>query len=378
MPGPNSFTGEDVVEFHVHGGPAVIRGVIDAVCSGAACRLAEAGEFSRRAFLNGRLDLAQAEAIGDLIDAETDLQRQQALRLFDGGTRRRVEDWRAAVIDAMAAFEAAIDFPDEADIPEQIAHEAVPVLTTLLTDIDIALQACAAAEAVRDGFRIVLFGAPNVGKSSLLNALTGEDAAIVSPIPGTTRDMIERRMVIGGYVVRLTDTAGIRPSDDEIEAEGVRRSREAMTRADLRIWVHTPDVTTADVSRETFPADIIVLNKADLAIERPEPPLPIPPIWVSALTGEGLGSLRNRIRESIEAALAGAEDAVIVRARQKALLEEARDHVEAALLGARNSRPPEFAAEDLRLAARALGRITGVVTADDVLDRVFSSFCIGK
>jgi tRNA modification GTPase len=375
MPGPNSFTGEDVVELHVHGGPAVVSAVIEAALKTRLCRLALPGEFTRRAFENGRLDLTQAEAIADLVDAETDDQRRQAARIYQGEAAKAFETWRGQLVAAMAALEASIDFPDESDIPGDINLAALSPIEALAADLEASLGAAGRLEAIREGFRIAILGPPNAGKSSLINRLARRDAAIVSPIPGTTRDVVEIRLVIAGFPVWIADTAGLRATADTVEAEGVRRALARAEEADLRLWV-VDALADPDVSHETSarPGDLVVLNKIDLAPEaRKQNAYP-----VSAATGAGLDALERRIADIVRERLSGDEPPLITRARHRVLVEQALGHVERALEGARIGVGAELVSEDLRLAARALGRITGAVDAEDLLDRIFSDFCIGK
>jgi tRNA modification GTPase len=385
MPGPNSFTGEDVVEFHVHGGPAIVASVLQAAQSTGLCRIADPGEFTRRAFLNGKVDLTRAEAIADLVDAETEGQLRQAQRLYAGEAQRTFDAWRDDLLDAMASLEAAIDFPDEADVPADVALRALAPVEKLAKGLEQALSLSGRLEAVREGFRVAILGAPNAGKSSLLNRLARREAAIVSPIPGTTRDVVEVRVILNGYPVWIADTAGLRDASDAIEAEGVRRALERAENADLRVWV-------VDVSRETpprppseaQPGDLLVLNKADLTspegVSRetwiPDGRLEVSAI--SALTGSGLEALETRLAEIVRDRLSTEEPPLVTRARHRELVEAALFHVKQALDGAKRGVAAELVSEDLRLAARALGRVTGTVDVEDLLDRIFAGFCIGK
>ena len=379
MPGPKSYTGEDVVELHVHGGPAVIEAVIQAALQTKLCRIAEPGEFTRRAFDAGRMDLTQAEAIGDLIDAETEGQRRQAGRLYQGEAARVFEGWRGLLLTAMAALEASIDFPDESDIPGEIDLTALEPIMALAADLEQALGDAGRLASVREGFRIAILGPPNAGKSSLMNRLARREAAIVSPIAGTTRDVVEVRLVLSGYPVWVADTAGLREAQDAIEAEGVRRALARAEEADLRIWV-------SDVSRETLatpeqaqPGDIRVLNKADLIDARPvQDSLSEELFVVSAASGVGLEALEQRLADVVRHRLEVDEAPLVTRARHRELVEEALAAVVRGLQGARRSVGAELVSEDLRLAARALGRITGSIDAEDLLDRIFSQFCVGK
>ncbi len=381
LPGPASYTGEDSAEFHVHGGAAVVDALTGAL-SGLGLRLAEPGEFTRRAFENGKLDLAQAEAVADLVDAESQAQRRQALAQLEGALGRRYEGWRGALVKALAWLEAEIDFPDE-DVPGGLAARLRPDLTHLLDELDAALADAKRGERIRDGWRVAVIGAPNAGKSSLFNALVRREAAIVMPIPGTTRDVIEASFDLGGYRVLIADTAGLREPGDPIEAEGVRRARAWAEDAALRLWVVDGSGSTgawreaADVSR---PGDILVLNKSDQA---PGPDGEaaaqldgLEVLRLSATTGAGLDVLERRLGERVAAALSGSEFPAATRARHAEQLRAARGQLVRALEGLDG--PAELAAEDLRLAARALERITGRIGAEDVLDLVFASFCIGK
>ncbi len=376
FPGPASYTGEDSAELHLHGGPAVVEAVIEAL-SAKGLRLAEPGEFTRRAFQNGRLDLAQAEAVADLIDAETKAQAAQALAQLGGGLSRRYDAWREMLVEALAVLEAAVDFPDE-DLPADVAVRARPGLERLSDEIGAALADEARGRRVREGFRVALIGAPNAGKSSLLNALTGRDAAIVTPTPGTTRDVIEVPMTVAGYRVLLADTAGVRETDEAIEAEGVRRARAWAAEADLRIWV-VDGSDGSGVWRQVYdlvrPGDVCVLNKADL----PEGPdageVRARGVETLSLSALDAGPLRGWLAARVTAELSAAEFPAATRLRHAERLREAAARIASALA---NGEEVELAAEDVRLAARALAQVTGRIDPEDVLDRVFASFCIGK
>lgn len=389
MPGPASYTGEDVVELQVHGGRAVVEAVLEAALRTRMCRTSLPGEFTRRAFDNGRLDLTQAEAIADLIDAETEGQRRQAARLYSGEAAAAFERWRGQLVSAMAALEAGIDFPDEADVPLDVQSDALEPIELLAADLEAALGDAGRLQAVREGFRIAILGSPNAGKSSLMNRLARREAAIVSPIPGTTRDVVEVRLVLAGYPVWVADTAGLRETADVVEAEGVRRALARAEEADLRIWV----VDAADVSRETrdFGAaadrkhekslqegDLIAFNKADLVEPGALDPRGPDEFVVSMTTGAGVEALERRLVDVVRNRLDADEAPLVTRARHRELVEEALGHVERALEGTRIGIGAEMVSEDLRLAARALGRVTGTVDVEDLLDRIFSDFCIGK
>ncbi|MDO8295222.1 MAG: tRNA uridine-5-carboxymethylaminomethyl(34) synthesis GTPase MnmE [Caulobacter sp.] len=378
FPGPASYTGEDCAELHLHGGQAVVEAAIGAL-SHLGARLAEPGEFTRRAFQNGRLDLAQAEAVADLVDAETAAQARQALDQLGGGLSRRYEAWRELLVESLAGLEAAVDFPDE-DLPEDVAARARPHLRALLDELEAALADADRGRRVREGFRIALIGAPNAGKSSLLNALAGRDAAIVTATPGTTRDVIEIPLVLAGYKALLADTAGVRDTVEVIEAEGVRRARAWAEDADLRLWIvdaSASDGHWREAAGMARPNDLLVLNKSDLtpgtdaAAARA---VGIEALAVSATSDADIAGLRRWLEERVAAALSGAEFPAATRLRHAESLKEAAERVARAL-----AQPePELAAEDVRLAARALERISGRLDPEAVLDRVFASFCIGK
>lgn len=374
FPAPASFTGEDVVEIHAHGGQAVVAAIANALAAIPGLRLAEPGEFTRRAFENGKLDLAQAEGLADLIDAETEGQRRQALRQMEGALGSRVAGWREALLKAMALVEAEIDFPDE-DVPGGVSAQAAPILADLEADMRAELAGAARGARVRDGYRIAILGAPNAGKSSLLNALAGRDAAIVSDIPGTTRDVIEIRIILAGFPVWIADTAGLREAADAIEAEGVRRALARAEEADLRLALVAPgDRPDPALLAALKPGDLVLRSKADLGAEGPA--TAPADLALSARTGEGVATLLGGLSERVAAALGGAGAPALTRARHAALVTEAAEalaRAQTALISA-----PELAGEDLRRAAHALGRLTGRIDVEDVLGEIFSSFCIGK
>ena len=383
MPGPASYTGEDSAELHLHGGPAVVAGVLEALAA-LGLRLAEPGEFTRRAFENGRLDLAQAEGVADLIEAETEAQRRQALDQLGGALGRAREAWRSDLVEALALFEAAVDFPDE-DLPADVARRARPALERLLADLTRAVEGVDRAERVREGYAIALVGAPNAGKSTLLNALARREAAIVTATPGTTRDVIEATLRLGGYKAILADTAGLRETTDEVEAEGVRRARLRAGTADLRLWVvdGAGDAGSAAPAPESLrPGDLCLVAKADLpagdSVARAlaeAAALGLEAHVLSARRPEDIAALEAALTRQVVAALGSSEPPAATRLRHAALLSEAKSRLASALAMAED---PELAAEDVRLAARALDRITGRIGPEDVLDRIFSTFCIGK
>jgi len=375
FPAPKSETGEDVVELQVHGGRAVIAGVLEALTALPGLRPAEPGEFTKRAFLNGKIDLTAAEGLLDLVDAETAGQRRQALRQMEGGLAALYEDWRGRLVRALAHLEAEIDFADE-DLPGGVSAAALESLRDLRRDIRAHLDDRRRGEVLREGLSVAILGAPNVGKSSLMNALTRRETAIVSSIAGTTRDIVEARLDLGGYPILLADTAGLREvveAGDPIEREGVRRALARAEQADLRLLVFVagtaPDPATAAL---IGPDSVLIANKADLLgggrVARDDA------ILVSAATGEGLDGLLARLLAEAEARMGAGGAPAITRARHRSGLMECV----AALDRAETAPSPELVAEDVRLAARALGRITGRVDVDDLLDIIFLEFCIGK
>jgi tRNA modification GTPase len=368
FPGPVSSTGEDYAELQLHGGRAVVEGALAALQHLPGLRPAEPGEFARRGFANGKLDLSQAEALADLIDAQTEAQRRQALRVAGGALRHKVERWRGALIEALALLEAELDFSDEADVSAFSPGRLLALLSPLGEDMRAALRLAPASERMRDGFVVMILGRPNVGKSALINALTQRDLAIVSPIPGTTRDMIEAHLDIGGLPVTLIDTAGLREAAEEIERIGVDRTLARIETADLALWLsdsgEAPPRGDIDMIR--------VATKTDLK-RGPEGA-----IGICALSGEGLDTLAAAIEARARARLGDGAEALIVRERHRLALEQAADSVEAVIGRLGRDAPLELQAEELRRAARALGRIVGAVDVEEVLDAVFSRFCIGK
>ena len=380
---PASYTGEDSAEFHVHGGRAVVEALLAAL-SAMGLRLAEPGEFTRRAFENGKLDLAQAEGVADLIDAETEAQRKQALGQVGGALSQRYDRWRDLLVHALAMLEAAVDFPDE-ELPEEVAERARPGLRALSAELGSALADSDRGRRVRDGFRIALIGAPNAGKSTLLNGLVGREAAIVTDTPGTTRDVIEVPLVLAGYKVLVADTAGLRETADPIEAEGVRRARAWAEEADLRLFVVDGFHVKHAVKLEQpgRPGDWLILNKSDIAeasaLDEAETRWSgegVKTFRLSARSAEAVDGLREALSLHVSEALSGAEFPAATRLRHAERLREAQAYLARAL--SEVGLEVELAAEDVRLAARALEKITGRVDPEDVLGRVFSTFCIGK
>lgn len=384
MPAPHSFTGEDCAEFQLHGSPAVAEGLANAL-NALGARQAEAGEFTRRAFMNGKLDLTEAEGLADLIDADTQAQRIQALRQMQGGLKARYEGWREGVLDALAQIEGEIDFPDEADIPDDLAHKAYVPIKHLSEDMEAALETANRGERIRAGIEIAIIGAPNAGKSSLINCLAGRDAAIVTAQAGTTRDIIEVNLVMGGLPVRVSDTAGLRDSEDVIEAEGIRRARQRAKEADIRILVQ--DITAPmdeglDLLKD---GDFVVLNKSDLKPAAQHLPVPylgphigphIETLILSAASGDGIDAFQDTLSQTVQARYSIGRDAGLTRARHRDCVVRAKTALDRAMpsLGI----APELAGDDLRAALQALRELAGETDIEAVFDRIFSRFCVGK
>ena len=370
FPAPHSATGEDVAEFHIHGGRASVSGVLGALERIEGLRPAEPGEFTRRAFEAGKMDLAQTEALADLLDAETAAQRRHALRNLEDGIGARAEDWRLRLIEGLALAEAEIDFPDEGDVPAGLISRAVKIAGELAGEIGAVLDEPSSGERLREGAVIVIAGPPNAGKSSFLNRIAKREVAIVSPHAGTTRDLLEVALDLGGYPAILIDTAGVRDTSDPVEQEALRRAEARAARADLVLWFEEEGVVPPDFGAPVWR----VRNKIDLS-GHPGAAAGAADFSISAMTGEGVDHLLAALTAWVKSELAPAESALITRARHRAALSEARDHLLASTVpGA----PPEIVAEELRLSARALGRISGRVDVEDLLDAIFSSFCIGK
>jgi tRNA modification GTPase len=363
MPGPNSFTGEDVVELHCHGSTAVVAAVLAALGARPSFRMAEPGEFTRRALANGRMDLAQVEGLADLIEAETEAQRRQAHRLLSGHLGARVAIWRHDLLRALALLEASIDFADE-DVPTDVRPEVLACLDRVIAGIDAELLASQAAERVRDGFEVAIIGEPNVGKSTLLNTLAGREAALTSSVAGTTRDVIEVRMDIAGLAVTLLDTAGLRDASDPVEALGIARARERAVQADLRVLLVVGDRRPEGLV--LHPDDIVVAAKGDLT-----------GVGVSGLTGQGVDALVAQIGAILSRRTAGS--GMLIRARHRVTARRAFEALEAARIAV--SAPTHFAelaVEDVRAAVNSLEMLVGRLDVEAVLGEIFSSFCIGK
>jgi len=384
FPGPASATGEDVAEFHVHGGRAVLSALLASISDIPNTRAAEPGEFTRRAFENGKLDLTEAEGLDDLIHADTDRQRRQALRQLQGLLGHRARDWRERIIEASALIEAGIDFSDEGDVPAELLAPAIKAIRALHGEIAEVLAAQGQAERLRDGLVVAIAGEPNVGKSTLMNQLARREVAIVSPHAGTTRDVIEVQLDLDGYPVTVIDTAGIRETDDPVEQEGVRRAQARAEDADLVLWlVEGSQAIDPDATRSLWKAGEgdrtggsiwIVRNKIDLggvgeAGPRGE-------FGISASRGDGIPQLVDALVTFASEFFGTSEGALVTRARQRDLLRQAADSLRRSLELVEEGE--ELAAEELRAAAYALGRLLGRVDVEDVLGAIFQKFCIGK
>lgn len=415
FPAPASETGEDVAEFQLHGGRAVIAAVLRELETVPGCRTAEPGEFSRRAFLNGKIDLTQAEGLADLIAAETDVQRQNAYRHRDGVFGRRVEDWRRGLVEARALTEAPIDFSDEDDVPDDLPGRVAEIVQMLRSKIAEALEAGRRGERLREGLVVAIAGPPNAGKSTLINRIAGREVAIVSPHAGTTRDVIEVRLDLDGYPVILLDTAGIRDSSDPVEQEGVRRARDRAAEADVILWL-TDGSPDAGYKTELYQYDskisdkapaatakiINIINKIDKMSRNNEsvvnneheiikeskfiispdsrshgPVSRETPLPISAETGAGVDRLLDIIRDIAREYFSGAESALVTRSRHRTVLTAALQALDRAMALSPLTQA-ELVAEELRAASDALGRLTGRIDVEDVLDVIFGEFCIGK
>src|SRR6266849_2768450 len=386
FPAPASATGEDVAEFHVHGGRAVLAALFAALSDFDNLRAAEPGEFTRRAFENGKLDLTEAEGLDDLIHADTDRQRRQALSQLKGLLGDRARDWRAQIIEASALIEAGIDFSDEADVPAELTAPALKKIKTLLGEIQQVLAAQGHGERLREGLVVAIAGPPNVGKSTLMNQLARREVAIVSPHAGTTRDIIEVQLDLDGYPVTVIDTAGIRETDDPVEQEGVRRARARAAEADLVLWMIDAQ---HEQSRPEGAAPVwTVRNKIDLDAVGADSPNPRRAaaigqerrlgsyFGISASRGDGIPELISALVAFARDCLGSGEDSLISRARQRKLLQETADSLRRSI--GIMAKGEELVAEELRTAAHSLGKLLGRVDVEDILDAIFREFCIGK
>ena len=376
FPGPASATGEDVAEFHVHGGRAVLAALFAALSGFEDVRAAEPGEFTRRAFENGKLDLTEAEGLDDLIHADTDRQRRQALRQLKGLLGDRARDWRARIIEASALIEAGIDFSDEGDVPAELIAPALAKVKVLLAEIEEVLAGQGRSERLRDGLVVAIAGPPNVGKSTLMNQLARREVAIVSPHAGTTRDVIEVQLDLDGYPVTVIDTAGIRETDDPVEQEGVRRARARAADADLVLWL--ADLSPVAIQHDGTAPVWMVRNKIDLeAASRPLADASGQGVFqISASRGDGLPELIAALVGFAQNYFGGSEAGLIGRTRQRKLLQETAASLRRCVQVV--GQGEELAAEELRMAAHSLGRLLGRVDVEDILDVIFREFCVGK
>jgi tRNA modification GTPase len=376
FPGPASATGEDVAEFHVHGGRAVLAALFASLSAFADMRTADPGEFTRRAFENGKLDLAEAEGLDDLIHADTDRQRRQALRHLKGLLGDRARDWRAQIIEASALIEAGIDFSDEGDVPAELIAPALVKIKILLQEIEEVLAAQGRSERLRDGLVVAIAGPPNVGKSTLVNQLARREVAIVSPHAGTTRDIIEAQLDLDGYPVTVIDTAGIRETEDPVEQEGVRRARARAADADLVLWM--VDAPHGENRQQAGTLAWVVRNKIDLdgAVSGLRPGQAGIDFEISASRGDGVQPLIAALVGFAQSYFGLGEGGLIGRERQRQLLQETAVSLRRSISVIGEGE--ELAAEDLRLAVHALGRLLGRVDVEDILDVIFREFCVGK
>lgn len=376
--GPNSFTGEDIVEFHIHGGPSVLSAFIKTALETKLVEFAKAGEFTKRAFHNGKLDLTQSEGLADLIDAETEAQRKQAIKQMSGSLKVLAQNWRSEVIDCMAEAEAYLDFPDE-DLPSGLSDNVRARINNLIITLKNQIDSSRISQKIRDGIQFVIIGAPNVGKSSILNAIAGRDVAIVSSIAGTTRDIVEISIIVNGYLVSICDTAGLRETNDIIEKEGVKRALERSNNADAIIGVAN-DLNEYELLKHHLKdGDLFIWNKADILEKR----LNSVVFEKELIEIELSSSNKNQIEKLIEIIAKKTnelgnvfEAGSLTRLRHFEAVQKAINYLEAALLI--DDENPELACENLRMAMRSLSEIVGIIDLDEIYDRIFSSFCIGK
>ena len=379
FPGPNSYTGEDLAEFHVHGSRAVIKAMHSAISKIKNCRLAEPGEFTKKAFQNGRINLLKAESIADLISAETEIQRKQAVKIMIGKSSDKFNSWREKLLKILSHVEAKIDFPDE-DLPKNIIQEIQKASDNILKEIKRTLDDQKVGERIREGFKIAIVGPPNSGKSSLLNYLAKKDAAIVSEIAGTTRDVIETHLNLDGYPVILSDTAGIRSSKNEIEKKGIKIALKRAEDADLRlVIISAKNVDFTNVLKKLLTKNaILVINKSDLVKEKINSKLKkYEHVSISIKKNSNLNQLITKIKNKLKNKFITAEDILITRERHRQNLIKCVEHLEK-FKKKKTAKDFDKGAEDLRLATRHLGMIVGKVDVEELLGSIFNDFCIGK
>ena len=388
FPGPHSYTGEDSAEFHCHGSPVVLRELLDALFA-AGARQAKAGEFTQRAFLNGRLDLTQAEAVIDLIDAETAAAARNAAAQLDGGLRRVLEPIQDSLLDITSRFYAVVDYPDE-DIEDVKPEQVAEALSSAEKQLSSLLATCQRGKVLKSGVRTAIVGRPNAGKSSLLNALAGYERAIVTDIPGTTRDTVEESVLCGGVLLRLIDTAGIRDTEDVVEQKGVERSRKALESADLVLAVVDGSVPLTDEDLEVLrlaaenPRWIAVFSKCDLWDTKAHSvgiigsPAPAASVTLSSVTGEGLGDLENAVAALFPAGDPKEAGSLLTDQRQEEAVRRARDAVRRAKDALENGLTPDAVLTDAEEALDSLGELTGRTAKEEIVSRIFSRFCVGK
>ena len=380
FPGPNSYTGEDMAEFHVHGSVSVVLAIQNSISKIENCRIAEPGEFTKIAFQNGKVNLLKAESISDLIRSETEMQRQQAIKILSGKNSEIYNSWRSSLLKILANVEAKIDFPEE-DLPDKIINEIKSSSSKIKSEIKKVLDDKKVGEIIREGFKIAILGPPNAGKSSLLNYLSKRDAAIVSEVAGTTRDVIEVHLNIDGYPVVLSDTAGIRESKDEIEKKGINLALKKAENADLNIVVIEPkNAHFTGFLKGLVSSDktLVVVNKSDLGIENMlEDFSQYNPIYISIIKEKNIDTLISTIRNKLKNKFLSNQNILITRERHRLHLEQCLNHLEN-FENKRDEQDFDKAAEDLRLAARELGKIVGKFDVEEILGSIFNDFCIGK
>ena len=378
FPGPNSYTGEDMAEFHIHGSKSVIQAILDNLSKIENCRLAEAGEFTKIAFFNEKINLLKAEGIGDLIASETEIQRKQALKIISGKNSYKFNSWREILLKNLANFEAKIDFPDE-DLPIDILKNTKKDIDVVRSEIKKTLNDSKVGERIREGFKIAILGPTNVGKSSLLNYFSNREVAIVSEIAGTTRDVIEVHLNIDGFPVVMSDTAGIRRSEDEIEKKGIKLALKRAQDADLNIVVFEPK--SVDFSHFFKSLDlkksIFVVNKSDLDLKKSEELEQYNPISISIKNETNIDQLISQIKKNLQIKFVNIEDTTITRERHRQQLMQCASHLDD-FFKKESENDFDKAAEDLRLATRHLGMLVGKVDVEEILGSIFNDFCIGK